>query len=1629
MASSTNNSNKSMGRLTKIIIAATAATVALYPVMQGTVVAALGLTVALGSAAAVAGAFGLAVFAAYKSNAKVRASIDSVAKTFDKFGKAVAPVVAQPIDTFMDGVNVGLMKLIPLIRAAAPVVQDMAGAFKAWVLIRMDGWIKYLSTTGVKVLDNMITVVRNIAGTIGAMFKQLGGFSVSLSGWLAKVTGEMEKWAKGGGFTRFLNTVKANGPLIKNFFRALWDAVKNLLTVFANMGPAALSLTTIFLRLIAAMPPSVIEALVYAYLALKAVMLVNTGITAAYNAALALQAGTTLRTRLATIGSTVAMVAHRVATIANTVATRAWVLSMALMNGSLLRATASTIANTASTVANRIALAASAVAARAHAVALALTNTANLRAVATTAAHTVAMVAHRVATMAVSIATRAWAAAQWLLNAALLANPIVLIIAAIALLVAAIVWVATQTTWFQTAWTYTWNFIKTVGITIWNAIKTAAITIWNAIRVAITATWNGLVTAWQFIWNTIRTVGTVIWTAIRVAAVAIWTAIRIAITATWNGLVTAWQFIWNGIRTAGVTIWNAIRVVAVTIWTAIRVAIVAIWNALRIAWTTVWNAIRTAGTVVWNAIRTAAVTSWTVFRTAIVTIWNALRTAWTTVWNGIRTAGVTIWNAIRTAAVAVWNGIRTAIVAIWNTLRTAWTTVWNGIRAAGTAVWNALRTAAVAAFNAMRTAVVAIWNSMRTAWSTVWNAIRATGQTIWNGIRAAASATWNAMRATFNAVLNAMRTTWSTVWNAIRTVGRTIWNSIRSIAASVWNGMRATFTSFLNAMRNAWNTVWNAIRNIGRTIWNSIRSFFNGAWNSFRSGFSAFLNACRNVWNSVWNAIRNLGRSIWNSIRSFFNGAWNGFRNAMSNFLRAIRNSWNNAWTAIRNFARSVWNSLVNSMQNLWSRIRSIFSSGSNWLRNTFWNPVRNFFVNTIPDAFRTAVNALGRAWDTIKQRLRSPIQAVVDVVYNRGIRALWNKVAGAFGAKELGAFNLPNFATGGAVRGPGTGTSDSITARLSNGEHVWTAREVRAAGGHGAVAAMRSSVTRGGKVRTMGAGSFAEGGGADDGLLGSVGGGQAVADEHGTKKDGGGIGAAIGGIGGAIEDFIGSVFDFGKAAFSTSIGWGTDVLKALGELTMGFIAPAINPLLDKVGSGGKKVVKGIIPGDPMVQDLIAGGSGSTGIIDTVINTIKDWITANDILPGGVGFVPFRPWQAGDGERVTYKGHQFNRRTMLMIKKAEALYGSGFNISQGSYSSGVAASAGTHSGGGAVDLTPANNGVVGALRASGFAAWARGPGFGSPSFSPHVHGIAVGDPTVSPGAANQVKSFQMGGDGLAGNGPDNYKPSGKWMKYVTAGGGGGAGVQKWKALAIKAMVLGGLNPNQIGKFLALMAAESGGNPRAINLWDSNAKQGYDMASKGLMQVIGPTFRANHVPGTSMNIFDPLANMAAAARYIKRRYGGNVPGSPYAKGTNNATRGWHWVGEEGPELMFFRGGEKVKSNSDSKRFMRKQKSYMVKKGDTLWDIAGRFYGDPTKWTKIFDANKGKIKDPDLIYPGQHFTIPGKGSGTDNRKTITVAEGAVTVAIPGTITREALDEFKPKLEESLKQAIMAGVGANS
>lgn len=145
-------------------------------------------------------------------------------------------------------------------------------------------------------------------------------------------------------------------------------------------------------------------------------------------------------------------------------------------------------------------------------------------------------------------------------------------------------------------------------------------------------------------------------------------------------------------------------------------------------------------------------------------------------------------------------------------------------------------------------------------------------------------------------------------------------------------------------------------------------------------------------------------------------------------------------------------------------------------------------------------------------------------------------------------------------------------------------------------------------------------------------------------------------------------------------------------------------------------------------------------------------------------------------------------------------------------------------------------------------------------------------------------------------------------------------VQSWitQAMAIKG------TPASWANDLGIIAMhESGGNPNAINLTDSNAQAGHP--SQGLFQTIPSTFAAYALPGHG-NILNPIDNAIAAIGYIVSRYGDvfHVPGilnmaqgGPYigyANGTNYAQGGMAMVGERGPELMYVPRGAQITPNS-------------------------------------------------------------------------------------------------------------------
>lgn len=183
------------------------------------------------------------------------------------------------------------------------------------------------------------------------------------------------------------------------------------------------------------------------------------------------------------------------------------------------------------------------------------------------------------------------------LNATMLANPIMLIIAAIAALVAAFIYLWNTNEDFRQFW-----------INLWENIKEVAISVWNAIKEFFTA-------AWEAISSTAQTI--------------------------WNGIKNFFSALWEGIKTIFTTVFEVIKTIVTTYFNIYKTIITTVFNAIKTVITTVLNAIKTVITTVWNTIKT-------VFTTVLNTIQTVVSGAFNTMWNGIKNTVSNIVNTIKT---------------------------------------------------------------------------------------------------------------------------------------------------------------------------------------------------------------------------------------------------------------------------------------------------------------------------------------------------------------------------------------------------------------------------------------------------------------------------------------------------------------------------------------------------------------------------------------------------------------------------------------------------------------------------------------------------------------------------------------------------------------------------------------------------------------------------------------------------------------------------------------------------------------------------------------------------------------------------------------------------------------------
>src|SRR5690606_28153999 len=199
---------------------------------------------------------------------------DALNKAIARFGDGYRDQILKGVNLGMEGVVRALGKLEPLVGKITPEINRMAAAFNNWTKgAALDGYVKLIGEHAPRALRNLIDASRMFINVLGDGFRAFLPLGTALTESIRRGAAELKAWSDGGGFQRFLKEVRENSPGVKDFFRALGDALSNLRANMQHFASGSLHLVTDALRALAALRPDNLQAFANVMLILKAPML------------------------------------------------------------------------------------------------------------------------------------------------------------------------------------------------------------------------------------------------------------------------------------------------------------------------------------------------------------------------------------------------------------------------------------------------------------------------------------------------------------------------------------------------------------------------------------------------------------------------------------------------------------------------------------------------------------------------------------------------------------------------------------------------------------------------------------------------------------------------------------------------------------------------------------------------------------------------------------------------------------------------------------------------------------------------------------------------------------------------------------------------------------------------------------------------------------------------------------------------------------------------------------------------------------------------------------------------------------------------------------------------------------
>jgi hypothetical protein len=290
-------------------------------------------------------------------------------------------------------------------------------------------------------------------------------------------------------------------------------------------------------------------------------------------------------------------------------------------------------------------------------------------------------------------------------------------------------------------------------------------------------------------------------------------------------------------------------------------------------------------------------------------------------------------------------------------------------------------------------------------------------------------------------------------YNAVVAIGNTTlltWVRVKAIEAGEW--IRSTAATIANTVATGANNAARFVASGALLAWVTEKGVELGAWIA-----STAATAASTVALGAHAAITGVVRAAtiaWTAAQWLLNVALDA--NPIGIVVLAIaalvaiivliatkttwfQDLWRVAWGWIKQTALDVWNWIkgnwpllleiltgpfgiaIGFIINHWTQIKNACISAWNFIKSEVFDRFADVVMNKIPAAFRSGVDAIGRAWQGLQDVAKAPVRFVVNTVLNDGLLAAYNWVAHTFGVKPDNVHvSLPAGFAGGGYTGPG---------------------------------------------------------------------------------------------------------------------------------------------------------------------------------------------------------------------------------------------------------------------------------------------------------------------------------------------------------------------------------------------------------------------------------------------------------------------------------------------------------------------------------------------------------------------------------------------------------------------------------